>query len=96
MVLSSAQAAFANRLLSVVIVAAPHVDPAAVIATGATEVRTLFPDDQVAGILLGYMAGIKVAFALITAATGISAILSLFGSWKRLDPDARETTGAPA
>ncbi|KAH8900353.1 putative efflux pump antibiotic resistance protein [Thozetella sp. PMI_491] len=96
MVVSSAQAAFSNRLLSVVIVSAPQVNPAAVVATGATEIRTLFPADQVAGILLGYMSGIKVVFAMITGTTGISATLCLFSDWKKLDPKALETVGAPA
>lgn len=94
--LSSAQAAFSNRLLSVVKVSAPNVDPAAVVATGATEIRAMFPADQVPGILMGYMAGIKLIFALITGVTGVSVIISLFGDWKRLDPKALETVGAPA
>ena len=94
MVLSSAQAAFSNRLLSVVMNEAPNVDPAAVVATGATEIRTLFPVDQVAGILLGYMSGIKAVFAILTGTTGVAAIFSLFGSWKRMDPKSVENVGA--
>lgn len=96
MAVSGAQAAFTNRLLSVVAASIPNVDLAAVMATGATEVRTLFPPDQVEGILLGYMAGIKAVFALLTGTTGVAAILSLLGSWKRLDPKALEAVGAPA
>lgn len=95
-IISSAQAAFVNRLISVVSVAAPGVNPAAVIATGATQIRDMFPADQVPGIILGYMAGIKVVFALVAGATGISFIVSLFSSWKKLDPKALEAAGGAA
>lgn len=90
MILSSAQAGFINRLLSVTSTVVPGVDPAAILATGATQIRVLFPADQVPGIIMGYMAGIQLVFALVTGTTGIAVIVSLFGDWKRLDSKAME------
>ena len=95
-ILSAAQAGFINRLISVVSVAAVGVDPAAVVATGATQIRDVFPADQVPGIVLGYMSGTKIVFALVTGATGISFVVSLFSSWRRLDPKALEVAGGAA
>jgi hypothetical protein len=36
-------------------------------------------------ILDGYMVGLKAVFAVMIAAYGISTLVSVFGSWERLD-----------
>jgi hypothetical protein len=96
MILSSAQAAFANRLLHVVTAAIPDLEPAALLATGATQIRTVFPPEVLPTVLLGYMAGIKVAFGILIGASGLSLLFLPFGDWKRLDPKALEGLGAAA
>ena len=59
------------------------VDPLQVITVGATEIRSVFPADQVPGIIVAYMQGIKTAFAVTIAGAGLSFLLCLFGDWKK-------------
>ncbi|TVY88808.1 putative efflux pump [Lachnellula willkommii] len=80
---SAAQSAFVNQIIRKLATTAPHIDTMKVIATGATEIRTAFPDD-IYDILLAYMAGLKAAFAISIAMVGISALVSPFTPWKRL------------
>lgn len=61
-----------------------------VIATGATEIRTAFPADQVPAIVVAYMAGIKVKFALVVALIGFTCVLAVFVPRKKLNPEARQ------
>ena len=74
-----------NRIVATLPTSAPGVDPAAVTAAGATQLRTVFPEDQVPGILKAYMEGIKAALALAIGATGVAFVVSFFNSWKRLN-----------
>ena len=80
----AAQSGFVNQLLSRLPSTAPKVNPAEVVAAGATELRDVFPANQLDGILVAYMAGIKVTFAITIAAAGISFLLSLLSKWKRI------------
>lgn len=82
--ISAAQAAFANRLLSRVAVTAPTANPALVIATGATELRRVFNPDQLDGILVAYMAGLKLTFAIAIATAGVTVLLSFAPRWQSL------------
>ena len=95
-ILSGAQSAFVNQLLAKLPEYAPNVDPHIIIATGATQIRTAFPADQVPGILMAYMAGIKVTFAIATAAVGLAFVISIFSSWKRLNMEALKAAGGAA
>ncbi|KAI8954531.1 major facilitator superfamily domain-containing protein [Xylaria longipes] len=70
------------------------VDPSLVVSTGALQIHSAFPKDQIPGVLVAYMAGIKVVFAIGLAACGISFIVSLLGGWQRLSAEARKGTGA--
>jgi hypothetical protein len=70
-----------NKLTST----APSVNPALVVATGATELHKVFSADELDGILVAYMAGIKVAFAVTIGAVGISFPLSLLSKWKKVN-----------
>ncbi|GJC81460.1 putative efflux pump gsfJ [Colletotrichum liriopes] len=93
---SAAQAAFVNTILNTIPSSAPAVDPITVVDTGATQIRTMFPAEQVSGIVLAYMSGIKVAFAISIGATGLACIISLFCRWKRLNGDAAKSGGGAA
>ncbi|MCJ1342025.1 hypothetical protein MMC31_000205 [Peltigera leucophlebia] len=85
---SAAQSAFVNKLITTLSITAPGVDPAAVVATGATQIRAAFTVDQIPGILAAYMAGIKFALALSIGATGVAFLVSLFSNWTRLNTEA--------
>lgn len=62
---------------------APNVNPGALIATGATQIRAAFPDD-IDGVLLAYMAGLKATFAVSVGMVGFACLLSFFTPWNRL------------
>ncbi|KAK3292176.1 major facilitator superfamily transporter [Chaetomium fimeti] len=93
--LSAAESAFANTMVASLPTTAPGVDPATVLHTGATMLRSVFPADQMRGILEAYMAGIKVAFALAIAASGLALVTGALGRWKRLDPEAAKNAVVP-
>jgi hypothetical protein len=75
---------------------ASSVDPAAVIVTGATQIRAIYTADQVPGIVAAYMAGIKAALAISIGGTGVAFLVSLFSSWKRLNTKAPNDAGGVA
>ena len=86
---SAAQAALVNVLLKVLPHSAPDVNPVAVVLTGATDLRKVFTHDQVAGILVAYMRGLKISFAIGIASTGMAlVIITVFQKWNRLNPAA--------
>ncbi|KAH8202202.1 hypothetical protein TruAng_003677 [Truncatella angustata] len=94
--LSAAQAAFVNKLVQELPMTAPGVDPAVVVATGATELRNVFDANQIPGVLMAYMAGIKVALAISIAASGLAFAISLLNRWSRLNTEAAKTLGGNA
>ena len=81
---SAAQSAFVNRLVSSLATNAPGVDPQVVVFTGATQLRSVFPSDQLAGILLAYMDGIKASFAVAVGMAGLALMTSFSVPWKNL------------
>jgi len=88
---SAAQSSFINTLLANL---PAGVDPLAIVGTGATAIRHVFPADQIPGILVAYMAGIKTTFAIAVAGVGMSFVVSLFSSWRRLNQEAVANAGA--
>jgi hypothetical protein len=72
---------------------APMVNPLLVVATGASEIRKVFPPELVPGILESYMAGLKVAFANLIGGMGVATLTTLTCSWKRLNVDAIKNAG---
>lgn len=88
---SAAQSAFVNQLLK----SAPaNIDPAKIIGTGATMIRHVFPADQVEGVVIAYMAGIKTALIIAVAGAGGAFIISIFSNFKRLNREAVSSAGA--
>nr|KMM65541.1 GliA [Coccidioides posadasii RMSCC 3488] len=59
-------------------------------ATGATQIRTTFPANNVPGIVLAYMTGTKVALAISIGGAGAAFITSLFSDWKGLNKKAMQ------
>lgn len=91
---SASQSAFVNVLIKTVPYSAPGVDPLRLIATGATELRNVFTPEELPGILVAYMRGLKISFAVALGSTAMALVVVLFSKWKRLNPAA--ITGAPA
>lgn len=82
--ISAAQAGFANRLIHAVGKYAPGVDPALVVQTGATDLRKVFPADQVAGVIKAYMDGLKTPFAVVIACACTGFVLAFAPKWKKI------------
>jgi hypothetical protein len=73
---SIGQSLFANKLISTVPKLVPGVDPARVVATGATELRHAFNATQLPGLIRSYMAGLKDTYILGIALAGVAVLVS--------------------
>lgn len=69
------------------------MNPLVLLGTGATQIRNVFPPEQIPGILVAYMAGIKTALAIAIGACGLSFVVSLFSDFRRLSPATLKATG---
>ncbi|KAF2112525.1 major facilitator superfamily domain-containing protein [Lophiotrema nucula] len=94
--ISASQTAFVNRLVRTAKHTAPGVSPLALIGTGATDIRRVFPAELVPGIVEAYMAGVKVVFALVIGIVGGSFLMSLLVKFKRLNVEAAKAAGGAA
>lgn len=63
-----------NRLLAVLPTLAPNVNPALVIATGASELHNVFSATDLLGVEQAYMVGLKAAFAVAVAFSGVACL----------------------
>lgn len=93
--LSAAQSAFANVLLGKLRTNAPSISTALVLATGASDIRNVFKGEELTQVLGAYMSGLKIAFALVIASTGIAMLACLGSKWNRL-PTAKSEQAAKA
>ncbi|KAL7940960.1 major facilitator superfamily transporter [Trichoderma barbatum] len=82
--IGAAQSGFVSQLVTKLESTAPSVNPALVVAAGATELRKLFSAHELEGILVAYMAGIKIAFVVTIAAVGVSLPVSLLCKWNKI------------
>ncbi|KAJ4159099.1 uncharacterized protein LMH87_008016 [Akanthomyces muscarius] len=85
---SAAQSAFLNQMVSYVMRRAPEINKGTLILTGATNIRQAFPAEQIPIVIDGYMHGLKVVFALCIAATGVATTVGLFTRWSKLKQGA--------
>jgi hypothetical protein len=92
LLVSAAQAAFVNTLLSELVKNAPDIDPMKVIAAGATGLRDTFTAEQLPGMLVSYMAALRVTYAMAIATSGCATIIALFAPWKTIK--GKVTVGA--
>lgn len=74
---SAGQAAFVNQLLATLPRTAPTVNPRMLFATGASEIQRAFPPEVLPGVLQAYMTGIKAAFAVAVAFSGMAFLCTL-------------------
>jgi MFS transporter, DHA2 family, glioxin efflux transporter len=86
--LSAAQCAFDNKLVETLARTVPGIDPSVVLATGVTGIRASFAPDEVTGILLAYLAGLRVVWAMCISFGGCAVLLCFLGPWKRLHKGA--------
>jgi MFS transporter, DHA2 family, glioxin efflux transporter len=94
---SAAQSAFVNTIVSRLPSTAPNVLPTQVVVTGATDIRRVFASDDIPGILLAYMDGLKVVFAIGIAGTGMAFLVGLGSRWKKLSlQHTKQTSGITA
>lgn len=82
--ISAGQAGFSNKLLSRLPVVAPGIDPVLVVMTGATELRKVFTAEQLSGILVAYMDGLRVSFAIAIACACLTFVLAFAPRWENL------------
>ena len=73
---------------------APHIDPMLVIATGASSLRTVFQGDDLQAVLVAYMWGIKIAFAMAVAGIGLSVFIGAATRWTKLNTQKIQGAGA--
>lgn len=81
---SAAQTAFENTLIHSLLTLARPINPASVIATGATGLRAAFGADQLPDVLTSYMRGLNVAFALAIPLAGLTCFIALFSEWRNI------------
>ncbi|KAF4635470.1 hypothetical protein G7Y89_g2615 [Cudoniella acicularis] len=81
---SAGQVGFANTLVGNLPKYAPSVDSSVVISVGVTEIRSHFSPDVVPGVILAYMSGLKVAYAIAIASSGVAVIVSVLSKWRNL------------
>ena len=82
--ISIAQNIFSNTLIQEIPKLTTGVNPAQIIAAGATHVREVTPKSQLPGVLEAYDLAIRRAFILPIAVGGIALIWSFFVSDARL------------
>ena len=63
---------------------APSVNAPKVVATGATELRSVFAADVIPGVLRSYLSGLHAAFAIAIVAAGLATIVSFFSKWRSI------------
>ncbi|KAK8137416.1 hypothetical protein PG984_002909 [Apiospora sp. TS-2023a] len=89
---SSAQVGFLNIMSRKVLSLAPQLPPLLVLGTGASNLRQVF-GDNIGQVLIGYMAGLRVSFAVATGAMGLATLASLCLRRERLDVDKVKEAG---
>ena len=82
--ISAAQAGFSNKLIERIPITAPGADVAQVIMTGASELRSTYHGEQLAGILTAYMDGLRVPFAIAIACAAVSTLLAFAPRWESI------------
>jgi hypothetical protein len=84
-----AQSVFQNKLIQKVGQYAPGIDPAVVIATGATNIHSKIPTQDLSGVILAYDKALTQVF-LVAVATGALTIIGSAGmEWKSVKKDKK-------
>lgn len=60
------------------------MDAPLVLATGAAQLRSVFTESELAGILPAYTNGLRAAFAVAIGMAGFATLLSALLPWEKL------------
>lgn len=80
--ISIAQNIFSNTLIQEIPKLTTGVNPATIIAAGATHIRQVTPKNQLAGVLQAYDLAVTRAFILSIACASVAVCCSLLFEWK--------------
>lgn len=78
---SAANSAFDNTLISKLHTNDPSINPAAVLAVGASGLRAAFSAEEFPVIIESYMEALQITYILAIACGGMAFCVSLFGKW---------------
>ncbi|TGJ82165.1 hypothetical protein E0Z10_g6613 [Xylaria hypoxylon] len=91
---AASQSVLVNTLLLALPKSAPGVDPSLVLATGAGQLRSVFTKEELPGILVAYLDGIRATFILSATVVAAAFVLGFFLPWKKLNLEAVRNAGA--
>ncbi len=94
MAISIAQNIFSNTLIQEIPKYTTGINPAKIIAAGATHIRDVTPPDQLAGVLTAYDIAVTRSFILSIACAGFAFLCSLLFEWKSVKGKKLEMGGA--
>lgn len=89
---SAGQVGLLNIMSRKVLSLAPQLPLPLVLGTGASDLRRVF-GENLPQVLIGYMAGLRVSFAIATGAIGLATLASLRLRRERLDVDKVKEAG---
>jgi hypothetical protein len=92
--ISIAQNIFSNTLIKEIPQYTTGVNPAKIIAAGATHIREVTPKSQLAGVLTAYNIAVTRSFILPIACAGLAFLCSLLFEWKSVKGKKLEIGGA--
>lgn len=82
---SAGETGFENKLINSLATNAPSITPATIVTTGASDLHTIFSGAVLDGILRSYVDGLRVAFIIGVALSGVSIVPALLSPWKKID-----------
>ncbi|TGJ86860.1 hypothetical protein E0Z10_g1867 [Xylaria hypoxylon] len=92
--ISVSQNIFSNSLVKELATIVPTVDPAEVIAAGATNLQSAFPPELVSGVVLAYNNALTTAYIVGVATAVLSAVASVLIEWKSVKGKKLDMAGA--
>ena len=81
---SAAQSIFNNELIKKLGTLATGVDAAQIIQAGSTGIPESFTKEQVPGILISYMKGLKASWAMGVGLAGVTVLISFWPEWRSI------------
>ncbi|MDI1493375.1 MAG: hypothetical protein OHK93_005163 [Ramalina farinacea] len=89
-IVSAGQSIFQNELIDALPYTSPNLDPKAVLAVGATDIKNVFPASELPGIYDAYMKGIRLAFACSIPMSGVAALVAISQPWFKLPKEQKK------
>lgn len=92
--ISVAQNVFSNKLLSNLKEVVPGIDPALVIRTGATDLKSIIPPQYYDGTLIAYNAALRSTFYVAVAMAAFSIFGSAAMEWRSVKQIPKSDNGS--